>query len=272
MYILAVDDEYHALKYLVDELNKVFSGCEIHGEQNASDALKWTHSLNNCHELRYAFLDVQIGNSSGLELAKQLKTISPDITLIFCTAYKEYAFDAFGLYAKGYLLKPFRAEDILRVLDEMVTDWRSEHCRLTRDIRIRTFGHFEVFVDGKPLEFERQKAKELLAYLVDRHGARVSTKEIAGVLWENYDYNPQTKNKTTSTVSFLRKALNAAGIGDILIKSWNQLALDITKVKCDAYDFENMDVTAINSFHGEYMVNYSWAEFTTGKYARMKND
>lgn len=272
MYILAVDDEHHALNCLIDELNKAFPGWEIHGEQTTSEALKWAHSLKNCGELRYAFLDIQLGTSNGLELAKQLKTTFPDITLIFCTAYKEYAFDAFGLYAKGYLLKPFRAEDIRRVLDEMVTDWRSEQCRLPRDIRIRTFGNFEVFVDGKPLEFQRQKAKEILAYLVDRHGAKVSTKEIAGVLWENCEYNPQTKNRTTSAVSYLRKALNAAGIGDILIKSWNQLALDITKVKCDAYDYEDMDVTAINSFHGEYMANYSWAEFTTGKYTQMKNE
>ena len=34
----------------------------------------------------------------------------------------------------------------------------------------------------------------------------------------------------------------------------------------DAYDFENMDAVAVNSFKGEYMTNYSWAEFTAGKY------
>ena len=34
-------------------------------------------------------------------------------------------------------------------------------------------------MDGKNLKFEREKAKELLAYLVDRHGASVTTERIA---------------------------------------------------------------------------------------------
>ena len=151
-------------------------------------------------ELRYAFPDIQMDNSSGLELSRQLKMICPDIVLIFCTAYSEYALAAFNLYAKGYLMKPIRAEDIRRVLDEMVTDWRTEQSQLPRDIRMRTFGHFEDFVDGKVLEFKRQKAKELLAFLVDRHGAAISTKEISATLWEDFGYNPQTKNNRRSFI------------------------------------------------------------------------
>ncbi|MGN1341507.1 MAG: response regulator [Oscillospiraceae bacterium] len=273
MYILAVDDEHLSLKSLENELNKVFPGSEIHCERKPNEAIKWVQSLGECSdELRYAFLDIQMRGLNGLELARQLKKICPNITLIFCTAYSEYAIDAFGLFAKGYLLKPVRAEDIRRVLDEMVTDWRSEQCDLPRDIRMHTFGNFEVMVDGKALRFERRKAKELLAFLVDRHGASVTTKEISAILWEDAPYDSNLKNKTTSIIASLRKTLSSAGIGDILIKGWNQLALDVTKIKCDAYDYENMDVVAINSFHGEYMVEYSWAEFTTGKYSQMYNE
>lgn len=163
-------------------------------------------------------MDIQIGSLNGLELARQLKLINPEITLVFCTAFSEYAIDAFGIFAKGYLLKPIHADDILRVLDEMVTDWRLEKNELARDIRIHTFGAFEVFVDGNPLTFERQKAKELLALLVDRHGSAVSTKEIAGILWEDAPYGSKLKNMTTMIVASLRKTLNAAGIGDIIEK------------------------------------------------------
>ena len=47
------------------------------------------------------------------------------------------------------------------------------------------------------------------------------------------------------------------------------LALDISKVTCDAYAFEKGDLFAINTFRGEYMANYSWAEVTTGYYVRL---
>lgn len=85
-----------------------------------------------------------------------------------------------------------------------------------------------------PLKFEREKSKKLLAFLVDQHGSSVTTKQIAGVLWENEPYDRKLKNRTTATVTSLKNALRAVEAEDILIKTWNHLALDVTKVKYDA--------------------------------------
>ncbi|MGN0613440.1 MAG: response regulator, partial [Porcipelethomonas sp.] len=263
MYILAVDDEEMVLSDFSHELNKVFPECDIKFEKNPKSALEWAKSLEeNGDLLSYAFLDIQMETMDGLELAYQLKVLFPDVVLIFCTAHSKYAYDAFGLFAKGYLLKPVNAEQIQRVLDEMVKDWRQTLSTLNRDIRAQTFGNFEFFVDGKPVIFKREKSKELLAFLIDRHGASVTTQQIANTLWENMTYDQKLKNMTTTVISSLRNTLNDEGIGNLLIKSWNHLAIDISKIKCDAYDFENMDAVAVNSFKGEYMTNYSWAEFT----------
>lgn len=267
MYILALDDEKYALESLAQELELVFPNAEIKEAAKASAAIAWAQSLAEAGEsLSYAFLDIQMRGSNGLEVASQLKVLHPKVNLFFCTAYSEYAIDAFGLYAKGYLLKPVFAKDIENALDEMVTDWRSEGNILQRNIRIQTFGNFGVFLNETVLTFEREKAKELLAYLVDRHGSTVTTEQIAVVLWEDEPYNRKLKNKTTTIISSLRSTLREHGIEDILIKTWNNLALDVSKVKCDAYDFEKGDPVAINSFRGEYLSNYSWAEFTVGHY------
>ena len=269
MYILALDDEQYALESLSEELNKVFPKADIHEEIKASAAISWARELSERgQKLSYAFLDIHMRGMSGLEVAAQLKKWHPKVILFFCTAYSEYAFDAFGLCAKGYLLKPIQSEEIERVLDEMVSDWRDAPNQLSKDIRIQTFGNFGVFVDNTLLHFEREKAKELMAYLVDRRGSTVTTAQIATVLWEEA-YDRKLKNKTTAIISSLRNTLKAAGIESILIKTWNNLALDVSKVKCDAYDFEKGDLLAINSFHGEYMANYSWAEFTTGYYVML---
>lgn len=69
----------------------------------------------------------------------------------------------------------------------------------------------------------------------------------------------------TATVSQLRALLRDVGAEDILIKSRNNLALNVNKVKCDAYDLEKMKPMAVNSYLGEY----SWAEVTVGRYERM---
>lgn len=273
MNILIVDDKKMVLDSMIEEVKNVFNNSIIYSKQSVEKTIELIKELENKNErFEYAFLDIQLGEMNGLSLAGILKKHFPKIKLFFCTAYSEYAIDAFGLCAKGYLLKPVTAKQIKRVLDEMVEDWKDIPTNLVRDIRVQTFGDFEVFVDGKNLKFEREKAKELFAYLVDRHGASVTTERIAAVLWENENYDRKLKNRTTATISSLKSTLKKVGIEDILIKSWNHLAVDTSKFRCDAYDYEKMDAVAINAFRGEYMFAYSWAEFTSGRYDLIKEE
>ncbi len=167
---------------------------------------------------------------------------------------------------KIYQLESCEMQEIQLVLERLSQEGND----IEHDIRVQSFGNFEVFVDGRPLRFYREKAKELFAYLVDRHGASVTTRQIAVTLWEDEEYDSKLKNKVTRTVSSLKKSLKDAGIADVLIKSWNHLAVDISKFTCDAYEFEKEKTIAINSFKGEYMSNYSWAEYTNGKYVQMQ--
>ncbi len=272
MHILSVDDERIVLENMRFELKQLFPEDEIHTASTEKDALTLVRDLVKKQEAPvYAFLDIELKEMSGLELAKEIKSISPDTSVIFCTAYKEFAVDAFRIHALGYLLKPVRAKDIADTLDAMQKGWRRKKIieatpvpTLTPRLRVQTFGNFEAFIGGKPLSFDREKAKELLAYLIDRNGASVTTAEIASVLWENIPYDRSTKNRVTSTVASLKKTLVKAGVGDILVKTWNHLAIDPSKIDCDLYNFLQGDVLAVNSYRGEYMSSYSWAELSNG--------
>lgn len=273
MYVLAIDDERIMLKELTTELGRVFPNAEIHGFQEPLEAERWAKELaQNGDVLDYAFLDIRMREMSGIELARRLKMLHPNTILIFCTAYTEYAFDAIGMYAKGYLMKPISADNIVRTLDEMVYDWRKSLEVEEQSFWIKTFGHFEVFVNGQPLVFEREKAKEMLAYLVDRSGASVTTEQLAVVLWEDRAYDRTLKNYVSTVLGSLRKTLRKVGKEDILIKTRNHLSVNPEKIKCDAYDYEKGVNSAINSFRGEYMVNYSWAEYKTGSYVAMERE
>ena len=271
MYVLAVDDERIMLKELTIELGQVFPNADIRGFQEPQEAERWASELaQEGKTLDYAFLDIRMRGMSGIELARRLKQLHPGTILIFCTAYTEYAFDAVGMYAKGYLMKPISAQNIVRTLDEMVYDWRKSLEVQDQSFWIKTFGNFEVFVDGKPLVFEREKAKEMLAFLVDRAGASVTTEQMAVVLWEDRPYDKTLKNYVSTVLGSLRRTLHKVGIEDILIKTRNHLSVHPEKIKCDAYDYEKGIVSAVNSFRGEYMANYSWAEFKTGTYVTME--
>lgn len=259
MIFLAVDDERFALADLVEALHEAAPESEIHPFTAPSRALAYAGD----QPVEAAFLDIELGTMSGLVLAKQLKDLRPEIHIVFVTSHEQYAVGAFQLHATGYLMKPVTAADIRRELTFLYGEQSAP-----RRVQVQTFGGFEVYVDGEPLSFGRAKAKELLAYLVDRRGTGVTTREACAVLWEDAPYDTARKNYFQTIVADLRASLRAARAEDILHRSRNSLAVVPALLDCDSYRFLEGDPAAINSYRRDYLPGYSWAEFSIASLER----
>ncbi len=107
---LIVDDEQAARDRLRQLLNSV-DGVEVIGE--ASDG---EQALEQARQLQpdVMFLDIQMPVRTGLEVVKSLKPPRPKI--IFCTAFDQYALDAFEQQALDYLLKPVKRERLAQAI------------------------------------------------------------------------------------------------------------------------------------------------------------
>ena len=268
MRIITVDDEIHALRMQVKELKNAFPDAIINDYQFWQEALQFIEECKaqNIH-IDYVFLDIQLAGMNGIELAKKIKIIIPKTNIIFCTSYSEYAYEAYNVHAKGYLLKPITGDDLTRTLDIIKCDWSMEQ-KQTHCIAVHTFGEFDVYINLKPLNFELEKVKELFAFLIDRNGEFVTEEEIANTLFADKSYDRETKKQISSLIVILKKMLKKNGIEEIVISKFKKLAIDPSKIKCDAYDYQTGDVTALNSYRGQYMTNYKWASFTYEKLVR----
>lgn len=255
MNIIAVDDEKLALDTIVDSIKKAVPGTEVHGFRKPEEALAYVRT-SGCD---IAFLDIRMRGMTGLELAGQIKDICGDINIIFVTGYSEYTLDAFRLYASDYLLKPATPEAVERAMEHLRTPVKPKN---EKKIQFRCFGNFEVFADGKPLVFRRKKSKELLAYLVDRMGSGVTMGELMTVIWENGPDTASRQSNLRNLISDLKKTLAEVGAESIILKGRNMIAIDSNAVDCDYYDFLRQIPYALNSYHGEYMAQYAWAEIT----------
>ena len=129
---------------------------------------------------------------------------------------------------------------------------------------IKTFGNFDIFVDDKVVVFGRARAKELLAYLVDRQGASITRAEAFSLLWEDGFYDRPMQKQLDVIIRNLKDTLAQHGIDDILEMEKGTLRLIPEKVDCDLFRFLEGDLNAIRSFRGEYMSAYSWASLTEG--------
>ena len=254
---MIADDEPRALRDVEEALTEAVPDCKPATFTSPANALEYAQS----NSVDVAFLDIEMGRVSGLVLAKKLKDLQPDIHIIFVTSYDKYAVDAFQLHATGYLMKPACAEDIKRELTFLYGDSLSQQ---PNNIRVQTFGGFNVYVNGQPLTFKRSKAKELLAYLIDRRGLSITTREACDILFEDGKYDIARKNYFQTIVAELQSVLKNAGAQRILLKKHNSFAVDTAAFECDSYRFLEGDPIAINNYRCDYMVCYSWAEFTMG--------
>ena len=63
------------------------------------------------------FLDVEMPEMNGVECARAIQDMNPEIIIIFATAHDCYMSDAFEVYAFDYLIKPFRVERVIQTLE-----------------------------------------------------------------------------------------------------------------------------------------------------------
>lgn len=129
-------------------------------------------------------------------------------------------------------------------------------------VYIRTFGYFDVFIDGKAILIQHAKAKELLALLVDRRGGFVTSRDIIAGLWENEDADKVTLARCRKVFMLLNETLKAYGIEDILESNKGSRRIKPEMVNCDLYNYLSGLKEFSHLYKGVYMQNYSWSELT----------
>ncbi len=113
---IAVDDEPLALA-LVCAFIKQTPFLNLVGSYGSG-----VEALNGLHELTekvdVAFLDIQMQELTGLELARVLGQAGSPPRIIFTTAFPQYALDGYKVDALDYLVKPFNYEEFLRAANK----------------------------------------------------------------------------------------------------------------------------------------------------------
>jgi len=258
MNLICVDDEALVLQLTMALCKEILpADAQINGFIRATDALNWAGE----HPVDIALLDIDMPEMNGLVLAANIKKQQPDAAVIFVTGYDHYAVEAFSMHVAGYLLKPVSKERLAEEIRYAIDGGPSGELAVPH-IQAHTFGNFDLLVDGKAVSFARSKAKELLAYLVDRQGSSITRAEAAAVLWEDSFYDRSMQKQLDVVIRSLRTTLDDSGVGEILELQRGFLRIQPELIDCDLYRFFAGDIDAVNSYRGEYMTSYSWAELT----------
>ena len=256
MKAICVDDEPLAVEDTLHQCAQLPEIQEAKGFTDAGAALDWLKT----HPADLAILDIQMPQLDGITLAARIKASHPQTAILFLTAHREYAFDAYAVHPAGYLLKPASLETLAAEVSHIHGMTQAAACQ----IRIKTFGYFDVYVEDRPVSFKLAKSKEILAYLVDKQGSGVTRSELFAAIWGDRLYDRKMQKQVDVYIRSLRQTLRDYGISQILEMEKGVLRVKPDTFQCDAYRFYSGDVEAINAYRGEYMSSYSWASLTEG--------
>ncbi|MBQ7598581.1 MAG: response regulator [Clostridia bacterium] len=113
--ILMVDDSKVILSDSLSVLEQVLPSAAIKGFIWPQQAIEYAKT----NRVALAFLDIELGTASGLDLCSTLLEINPRTNVVFLTAYPDYSLDAWNTGACGFMVKPLTPEGVRAQLKKL---------------------------------------------------------------------------------------------------------------------------------------------------------
>ncbi len=257
MRAMVVDDEILTAEHICRLLGN--SGVEVMGYySNPHEALEKVELLKP----DVLFLDIEMPEMSGLELAENIQAQGYEGEIVFVTAYNQYAIEAFSVNALDYLLKPVMAKDILRSVERVNKRRTAGYAYKTKSngniISVSLFGKLSMYVgdDKEPIHWMTVKCAEILAFILLQREERVVSKwKLMEAMWPEKDKEKADIN-VRSTISRLNKTLRENNSGISVLSTGNAYQLSCTgvNVKVDAFELEKLALGSaiISSENSDY--------------------
>ena len=113
--VIIVDDNKIILTGCMPVIKKAIPNAIVVGFTRPSQAIKFAKE----NHINLAFLDIELGSASGIELCNVLLDINSLTNVVFLTAYPEYSIEAWDTKASGFMVKPITIQGIQSQLKKL---------------------------------------------------------------------------------------------------------------------------------------------------------
>ncbi len=237
-----IDDEQLALTTLEKKLAEFPDVQVLHCYLGTEFKLHDLHHL----DVDVIFLDMEMGELTGLDLADSIQLTYPNIQIVFVTAHADYAVRAFEINSLDYLLKPVtsaRLKKTLGRLQEALDQIKGPSTTYLKNseipFEIKCFKEFQCIHNGQPIAFKTTKTKELFAYFVIHRDVPIHRDVLIEALWPDQDYKKSKINLHTC-LSYLRKLLNNYGFSDCISLVNHSYIFSLRTISCDLHQFQQL--------------------------------
>ncbi len=118
MRICIVDDDSTQLDYLKSIISRWGNKNSITTDMNFySSSEEMLFENNGSYPYDMVILDIQMGRISGIELAKKIRETDKNVLIAFISGIADYVYEGYEVQAIRYILKPFKEEKIMELLE-----------------------------------------------------------------------------------------------------------------------------------------------------------
>ncbi|MCU9613440.1 response regulator [Caldibacillus lycopersici] len=237
MKVIIIDDE-KAMHLIMRKMLRKIPDLEIVGMFHET-ASAFSYLVKNAVDL--AFIDISMPKESGLQFARRIAEMNYNLPIIFVTSHKDYALDAFDVYALDYIVKPVSLERLEKAIKRARAihhyNYTENKAKIRGKLFIDFFGGLEVYSTVGPVKWMSRKSEEVFAYLVMCRGRMVSRERII----ENIFPEMAKKNAETylNTVIYqIRKSLIPHGLKAIIHSNKDHYSVSLDEATIDFLNFE----------------------------------
>lgn len=120
MNILICDDNRHFANRISDYVTLYCEGHELHAECAVYDSAEAVLANKESFQSQIAFLDVDMKPMNGIELGKKLRSVNPEMIIVYISALLEFALEGYTVSAFRYLLKRDLEQMFAVCMDEVL--------------------------------------------------------------------------------------------------------------------------------------------------------
>lgn len=278
MKAILIDDERLAIEFLEQQ---IFKNSDI-DVVDTFTSFDINTNRDLLSELDIVFLDIEMPEINGLQLAELILEVNPAIEIIFVTAFNEYAVQAFELNALDYLLKPIQSDRLRKTIARIDKDLTNKvaptidgetnlFVKLSEDLSFKT----NDIESAQTVQWRTTKAKELFLYLLQNRETITPKSKLVDLLWPDFE-TEKAFSQLYTAIYHIRKVLEQFGQHFSLKSVQEGYMLYTHKVSVDIVEWENklstLDgvdensitkyVEAMKLYTGPYLhVNgYTWAD------------
>ena len=113
--IILVDDNAVILNGGLAIIEEVIPNASVTGFTKPMEAVEFAKA----NSVALAFLDIEMGSVSGLDVCRELLEVNPHTNVVYLTAYGNYSLDAWSTGACGFMIKPITPEGVKEQLKKL---------------------------------------------------------------------------------------------------------------------------------------------------------